>query len=833
MTLAYFAGAWFAGTVAVALGWDGRTAVGAALASAAIAVAAGVVRRRPRLLLVSAICVALFAGGFLRARNDISAPPPSTVIALNDGPAVTFRALVVDEPDTSGAYVSTRLAVREVQQRDGSWEQASGGVLLREVASTGHHYGDLLTVTAKLETPASSPAFDYRQYLANRGIDSVAYYPEVILTASDRGNAALNLLHKARSALDSAMAKALPEPQASLAQGIVLGERSALPQELKDDLNATSTSHIIALSGYNVTVLAGLVIGALAWLIGRRRAALLALALIVGYTLFTGASPSLVRAAIMGCLYLGAIMLGRPTSGIVSIMFAAALMAGLQPNVVTDISFQLSFAATAGLIVLERPLRWRVEQIWQGVGWLPPVPRQGVAAGLYETALITFCAVIATLPLIALYFQRVSLIALPANLLVLPAFPYIILSSTLVGLLGLFSAPLAQFAGYFAGIGLSYMVAMVRVLAAVPFASLEIRRFNLEMCVASYAFLASLVWLLGRQRPGEDALRRFWEPLRRVLAVSMRPLEAVPSTWLAGGLALTVVIAWAPVLSSSDNRLTGMLAPPEGRLTVEVFDVGQGDSILVTTPGGKRLLVDGGPDADVLEQELGEALPFWDQKLDMVLLTHPDSDHLTGLVDVIQRHAVGHVVSSPNEAETQLAKTWRETIAEKELLYDELTAGAWIDLGEGASLQVLGPPKEPIGGSGAAEDRNNNSLVLMLRWGSISFLLTGDLETDGEKALLDEHADLAATVLKVAHHGSAYGTSAALLAAVRPSISVISVGENDFGQPAPSTLQRLENTVLCRADEEGDVTFSTDGERLWLKTERGDCQIPSRFSDSG
>jgi competence protein ComEC len=573
LTLAYFAAAWFVGTAAAAFGWDERTAIMIGVAVAGLAAGLALIRRRPNLALLAAICIGLFAGGFVRANAEESVPPPSTIAALNDGPAITFRGVVVDEPDMGDRYVSTRVAVKDVQQRDGSWQSANGGVLLQEVASEGHSYGDLLTVTAKLETPPVLPNFDYRQYLANRGIDSVAYYPEVALEATGQGNDALGVIHRLRHDLSSALAKALPEPQASLAQGILLGERSVLPQDLKDDLNATSTSHIIALSGYNVTLLAGFIIGALAWLVGRRRAALLALAAIVGYTLFTGASPSLVRAAIMGSLYLSAVLLGRPTSGLVSLLVAAALMAGLQPNVVTDVSFQLSFAATAGLVVLEPLLRRRIEDEWQRVRWLPELPRQGFASGLFEIAMVTSAAVIATLPLIALYFQRISLIALPANLLVLPAFPYIMFSSTLVAVLGLVSGTLAQLAGYFAWLGLSYMIEMVRLMAAIPFASLELRRFNIEMCVACYSLLAALCWLLSRERPGEEALRRFWQPVRQVLAVPARPFAGVSAVWLTGGLALAAIVVWSPVLSSRDSRLAGMLAAPDGRLTVEVFDV--------------------------------------------------------------------------------------------------------------------------------------------------------------------------------------------------------------------------------------------------------------------
>lgn len=828
MTLAYFAAAWFAGTVAAALGWDERWLLLAGVAALALSIAFALIRRDLRIALLGAACVALFAGAFLRFSDGKATDTPSGIAAFNDGAPVTFRAMVVDEPDSSARYVTTRVDAKEVKQGE-EWQPSSGGVLLHEATAVDHKYGDLLTITGKLETPPALPNFDYRQYLARQGTGSIAYYPEVIVEATGQGNAAWTAVHHLRRDLSSALAGALPEPQASLAQGILLGERSALPQDLKDDLNATSTSHIIALSGYNVTLLAGLVIGAFAWLIGRRRAALLALAAIVGYTLLTGASPSLVRAAIMGALYLAATLLGRPNSGLVSLLVAAAVMAGIRPDVVRDISFQLSFAATAGLIVLVPLIHERIEEASDRFGWLPAPPRRGMIGGLYETGVVTAAAVIATLPLIALHFQRISLVALPANLIVLPAFPYILVTSTLVAVLGLVPGPFAHLAGPFAWLGLSYMIAMVRLLAALPFASLEVRRFNVEVCAASYALLAALCWLLSRRRPGEEVLRRLWQPVGRLLAVPARPLGGVPAAWLAAGLALPALLTWMAVLSSPDSRLAGVFAAPDGRLTVEVFDVGQGDSILIRTPDGQKLLVDGGPDGEVVEQELGEALPFWDRKLDMVLLSHPDADHLTGLLNVVERHHIDQIVAAPIDADTALADAWRDRIDEKGVPYEEVTAGGWVDLGRGAALQILGPPKDPLTGTSA--DTNNNSLVLKLTWGDVSFLLTGDIEAAGEEALLDERVDLRATVLKVAHHGSAYSTSEEFLDAVRPVVSVISVGaENDFGHPAPSTLDRLNDTIVYRTDQQGDVTFSTDGERLWVSAEHGQPPLPSRFS---
>jgi len=812
LTLAYLAAAWVLGTVAAALGWDLAWAV--AGGAAVLAAGTALLRHNVAPALLVLLCAGLFAAGMLRFQADETPTQPTGIAVFNDTDApVNFRALVTDDPDEKTRSLSIRLAAREVFQ-DGEWQPISGGILLRQGLFPHYRYGDLLEVEGKLETPPVLPDFDYRQYLARQGIVSIVEYPKVDLLASGQGNRALAAIHGLRRELSSALTEALPEPQASLGRGILLGERSALPQDLTDALNATSTSHIIALSGYNVTLVAGLVIGGLAWLVGRRNAALLALAAIAAYTVLAGPSPSLLRAAIMGALYIVATLLGRPNSGIVSLLVAAAVMTGLDPPVIQDVSFQLSFAAAAGLVLLVPLLRERAAQAFSSLQADPRSLRQGLLGMLFETAVVTTAAVVSTLPLIALHFQRLSLVALPANLLVVPAFPFIMITSALVAIVGLVSGGLAALLGWVAWLGLAYMTEAVRLLADVPFASLELRGFNTGHAVALYGLLGVLVWAMSRRRPGEETAKQLLRPVVRMAALANRPLRAIPTVWLAGGLAVAAALVWIAVLSA-----------PDSRLEVKVLDVGQGDAIFIRTPAGHKLLVDGGPSGRLVSEALGEELPFWDRKLDMVILTHPDDDHLAGLVTVLERYDVKEVVASPQSADTDTFAAWQRDIEEKGIPCHTAKSGEWIDLGEGATLQFLWPPDDASLREG---DTNDSSVVVKLAWGRASFLLTGDLEAAGENALLESGVDLQATALKVAHHGSAYSTSESLLRAVRPLVAVISVGEdNRFGHPSSATLGRLDDTIVFRTDEQGEVTLSTDGERLWISTERGPPTPPA------
>jgi len=280
-----------------------------------------------------------------------------------------------------------------------------------------------------------------------------------------------------------------------------------------------------------------------------------------------------------------------------------------------------------------------------------------------------------------------------------------------------------------------------------------------------------------------------------------------PVLGLAGVLGLASVFVWLLVLGPST----------EGRLTVTFLDVGQGDAVLIRGPAGHRILVDGGPSSEAITEALGRQLPFWDRHLDLVVLTHPDQDHLAGLVTVLERYDVDRALAPPAVAGSAAYDAWREALEREHVPVDEAVAGQGIDLGGGAWLSVLRPPPEPLAGAGD----DDNGVVLKLTLGEASFLLTADLGEKGETYLTNRDADLRATVLKVAHHGSVGSTSPDFLAAVQPLAAVVSVGrDNRFGLPSPETLGRLEPRPVFRTDVHGDIEMSTDGERLWVEVER-------------
>ena len=259
---------------------------------------------------------------------------------------------------------------------------------------------------------------------------------------------------------------------------------------------------------------------------------------------------------------------------------------------------------------------------------------------------------------------------------------------------------------------------------------------------------------------------------------------------------------------------------PDGLLHVHFLDVGQGDSVLVVTPSGRKVLVDGGPNGDVVSQQLAEALPGWDRELALVVMTHLDEDHSHGLLRVLERFPVGTALSGPLPTEGAAATEWRQTLEEQSTPRVEVSAGYVIDLGDGVELTVLNP--EP---GRAPGDPNNDSLAMRLDYGESSFLLTADIEAEVEGRLVSAGLVGASTVLKVGHHGSRTSTSARFLEAVKPSVAIVSSGaDNPYGHPADEVMQRLEASLgeenVFRTDRQGRIEVLSDGASIWVETQR-------------
>ncbi len=754
--------------------------------------------RRDRAVRLSSACALALLLAALRYQLSLpNLNDPHTVAHYNDTGWVTLEGVVTGYPDVRDTWTNLRLRTDRLEV-EGREVTVHGTVLVRAPRFPVIHYGDRLRVAGLLKTPPEFQGFSYRDYLERKGVYSLMDRPQIERLASGQGSPFWTAILAVKDRGRDLIARLVPEPQASLLQGILLGIEAGIPDRLYDDFNATGTSHIIVISGSNITLIAALFATSFGRLLGKRRAYWFTMAGIVLYVLLVGADAAVVRAGVMGGLYVTARHLGRRATAYVSLLASAILLTAIQPLALWDVGFQLSFAATLGLILFTPAIERLFEK---GLVRITGRERaRQLLRYLNDLLIVTLAAQILTIPLVVYHFGRLSLVAPLTNLLILPVQPPIMIwggGAMLIGLVP-WLRPLAQGIAWVPWLCLAYTTAVVHWMAGWPFASLQISHAGAGRLVLYYGVLLGAVWVL-RQRQGYA--RRAWAWL-----------TSRWSTPVVIGLPLAAaVLAWLAVLQL-----------PDGRLHVAFLDVGQGDAVLITTPQGRQVLVDGGPSPTALNAALGKEVPFWDRSIDLVVMTHADADHITGLVEVLDRYKVAGWVDNGRPDDDPLFLQSQALLTQAHVARHVVRAGDRINLGRGVVLEVLHPPPELL--TGTTADANNNSVVLRLVWDRASFLLTGDVEREGEEWLLQSGRPLAANVLKVGHHGSGNSSTAGFLAAVKPDYAVISVGaDNRFGHPQQAVLDRLaslDGVTVLRTDEMGTIEFITDGQRLWVRTER-------------
>lgn len=421
--------------------------------------------------------------------------------------------------------------------------------------------------------------------------------------------------------------------------------------------------------------------------------------------------------------------------------------------------------------------------------------------GVVEAALVTVAAIAGTLPLLAWHFGQISLVALPANLLVTPLFPLIFAGSGMTAIAGSIDAGFGEVAGWLAWLPLAWSVEVGRQAAAVPAASVRIDGFGALHAALLFAALLGVAARLGGPRSRKQREARGRRSLR------WRLLEAPTAAAALGiGTALSIVV-WPAVLE-----------PDQATLDLHVLDVGQGDSLLAVSPSGATLLVDGGPDGRRVLRELGEVLPR-QRRIDVMVATHPQADHVTGLFSVLERYEVGTLLVSPVHASRAVGQRLLDLAEASGTRVVVAEPGMLIEFGADVALDVLGPSiVDP-------DALNDSGVVLRLRHGEISMLLTADIEAEAELRLAREPWTLQSNVLKVGHHGSATSTTDLLLRRVRPSLAVISAGAgNQFGHPQGELLSRLtdeaETTLVVRTDVDGRIRLRSNGVSLTYRSVR-------------
>ena len=776
------------GVVVRDAGWSGAASWSVFGTGLALAALAAWMRWRWALIL-GVVIVGATVGSWRGAALTLPTGP-GTVAARIDQGSQTWLATAIDEPRPRGER--QQVVVDQVTAIAGEGRElpAAGRVLVWLPRGLVVAAGDRLQFEAELEAPRDFDGFAYRAYLARQGVTAIASTRQLSVVGHQLG-VVPEALRGLRGWLLAGINGLVPEPEAALAAGILLGVRSGIDPALNDAFARAGLTHVVAISGWNIAIVAALAAAAARPLTrlaaGRWFAAVAAAGAVAGYVLLTGASPSVVRAALMAGALLLARLGGSRSHAMSALMLAALIMVLAAPAVVWDVGFQLSALATAGLIWFGAAFEARLRR------W-PALIREPVA--------LTLAAQVTTLPVILLNFERLSLIAPLANVVVVPLVPLVMLTSALAALTGatfvgmpLIGDLLAWAAGGGAWLYLRLMVLAGYAAAAVPMASLD---------------LAAPAWLAAVWYPGLVAFRN------RV-GGTPRGAGARDEVAVAGGF-VTRVGRPVPLGIATLLLLTALtfLTQPDGRLHLVALDIGQGDAILVVAPTGETALIDGGPDPDLALRRLGQWLPFWQRRLDYVVLTHPHEDHVAGLVAALERFRVGTVLEPGRDYDNPTYPRFLDLAhREPDSTFQLARAGDVLPLGPDASMRVIYPADSDASGPLLEGDINNASVVMLLEGAGFRALLTGDAKAPVEALLLERDLLGGVDVLKVGHHGSESSTTPQLLAALRPRIAIISCGMgNRYGHPHMITLEHLDGVPglsVRRTDLEGTVEVVADG----------------------
>ena len=733
-----------------------------ALATLLLALAVGAPSGRSAAVALGGAALALGVAGAVVEGVRFEADALRRLIAADSGSGevVRLHGLVRGDPQESPESLSVLVEI-EGYERRGRFTRAAGRVQV-DVGGEGPRprlaEGDRILVWARLRP--TEHAEGVRQAVSARGYCKSARLFEVV--AREQGGwlrrAAARLRARARATL---VRFVLPGPERGLVLAMTLGDRSELDETMAEAFRASGTYHVLALSGAQVALVAALLVAFL------RRAnaspwtqAVVTAATIGFYALLVGGDVPVVRAALMAA----AVLVGRALEVDADVAnqlgLAALLLLAVRPSQVTDVGFQLSFGATLGLLAFVSPLT-------RGVPPLPLRLELGLAASIAAQAGLA--------PLLAFWFHRVAPAALVMNLAAVPLSGAVLVAGILVLAASLVGPVSAELAGMFAwttahALGLSGDLGPLEPWLDV--------RVPSPSCGALALHLCGLVWL-GRGRRA-----------RGLLALLL-------------GHAILVV---------------GPLhVPADGRLHLTVLDVGQGDSLLLRSPGGRALLVDAGG-AHGRRFDPGErrvAPQLWERgvrTIDALVVTHAQLDHVAGVPFLLKAFRVLEVWEGPAPLTDRVWRQLAAAVAASGAVRRAVAADASIAW-DGVRLSVVAPrpPSRP-----PSRGRNEDSVVLRVSLGEVDFLLTGDVEGEGLSGVRFPRVE----VLKIPHHGSRSTSPAAFVEATAPKVALVSVGaRNPFGQPHPDVLERYRaaGALVLRTDRDGALEVATDGQRLWVR----------------
>lgn len=668
--------------------------------------------------------------------------------------------------------------------------------------------GDRIRFLCKLHRPQgfhNPGVFSYERHLALERIHVVGFLSKEgmwVKVGEGFKNPFLLKIESWRDHIRHFLEKEATPPVSSILQALVLGEQGTIPEEIRESFITTGIAHLLAISGDHLGIVAFLSFSLFLWVMKRSEylllsipvkkwAAGLTLPCLLLYAFIAGGGISVIRATIMVLTFFLSIVFDRARHLLHTLGLAAFLILLFSPPSLFDVSFQLSFLAVLSILYLVpriyRNLKREEIDIPQGISW-----KEKIGKYIQLSFLATVVAILGTAPFVALHFNRISLIGFFTNLFAIPWVGFLIMPISLVAsLFSFFFHPLASLLIAVNQFLVMLLLKAIGLFASLPFASIYL--------------------------PTPTPLETIFFYLLLFLGVHLRKGRKVKYLFI--GIC---------VLLAADLTYWHYKDTFRKDLRVTFIDVGHGDSILVEFPKGKRMLIDGGGlHEDRFDIGKNVIAPFlWKkkiQRIDILVLTHPDPDHLKGLNFIASHFRIEQFWDNGYRIDSEPYLELEKTLQKRRIERLSLHEGIPPQLINGVEISILNPPVHRPGlrVQQTPASLNNQSLVMRLKFKNFILLLTGDIEKEAEERMVKKGYPLRTSTLKIPHHGSSTSSTPLFLEKVKPDNAILSVGGRNIGHlPHPEVIKRYQRLRIriFRTDQHGAITLTTDGEKVEIKT---------------
>ena len=779
------------------------------------------------------LCCALLLCGWLQMNTYLYQPPgKGHIIEQLRVDPVTVEGVVVESPLLFPEKTDLMISAHNLTDNKGGYFPVHGKIMISSRGTQAFDYGDVVRVRTRLRKVRNfhNPGgFNYERYLKFQGIllrGSVADDSRIAVLRKGYGHPIRQKLEGFRSSIRTFIDTNAPTPEKEIIKACILGDQQQIPRELRDAFSKTGISHIIAISGFNMSMIAFFSIYLVRGIIRRfpylllrfdlyKLSVLFAMPPVVLYTFIAGAGMSVLRATLMILAFMAALLISKSRDLYNTLSMAALIILLVYPPALFDVSFQLSFAAVLAILLITPVLTAFIPkpELVPGTPYsLPVLSRKG----MYSFALfiiVSLSAMLGTMPLIAFYFNRLSVISLFANIIIVPILGILAIPVSMATIFFLpFSSVVSTFFLDIAGTLVMISLALNNYFASLPWAALYLTTPSFLELLFFYVFLYGLMEVLarlsGENGPGHDPDK---EPDNASFLIRLRSCP----------IRIYYTLAASVLFFSLDVFYLHQKSSDRSEFSATAIDVGQGSSTLIRFPGDQTMLIDGGgfinSTFDVGKYIVAPYL--WHERLnriDIVVLTHPHHDHLNGLPFILENFPVREVWINGETSGSEEYLRFQDIIKNKGLVQRRISAGNSPVIIGGVHIEFLSPPG-PISRmeeEATFTETNDGSLVMRMTYGEVSFLFPGDISFITEERLASDSRELQSQLLFVPHHGGRTSTSEAFLQKVRPHMAIISVGaDNLFRLPHPDVLKRLKDRgiITYRTELHGAITASTDG----------------------